>query len=166
MACFFFLSLALGSLFFVLVQFATRSGWSVLPRRFAEHVMTTVPVLGLLLVPLTGVVGSLYPWARGEAPQTALPAWHEAYFHPGFFYARAVTYLVVWTVLAWWFRRLSLGQDETRDATITRRLQTASAPALVLYAIFLGALGLLLRRGALIPIGDPRLAESLAMEHT
>lgn len=134
-ACLFFLSLGLGGLFFVLVQFATRAGWSVSLRRCAEHVMATIPVLGLLLVPLSGGLGLLYPWARGETPAVALPAWQAAYFAPAFFFARAFSYVLVWTVLAWWFRGLSLKQDETRDPEVTRRLQRASAPALILYAI-------------------------------
>ena len=37
----FFLSLALGGLFFVLVHFATRAGWSVVVRRQAETAMMT-----------------------------------------------------------------------------------------------------------------------------
>lgn len=134
-ACLFFLSLALGGLFFVLVQFVTRAGWSVSLRRHAEHVMATIPVLGLLLVPLSAHLASLYPWARGEVPGVALPAWQKAYFAPAFFSARACSYVLVWAGLAWWFRRLSLKQDETRDPEVTRRLQQASAPALILYAI-------------------------------
>jgi hypothetical protein len=134
-ACLFFLSLGLGGLFFVLVQFVTRAGWSVSLRRSAEHVMATIPVLGLLLVPLGAHLGSLYPWARGEAPDVALPDWQEAYFAPPFFSAPAFSYVLVWAIVAWWFRQLSLKQDETRDPEVTRRLQRASAPALILYAI-------------------------------
>ena len=65
----------------------------------------------------------------------ALPEWQEAYLRPGFFLARAVSYLALWSVLAWWFRRGSLLQDKTRDPAITRRLHRASAPAIVLLGL-------------------------------
>lgn len=131
----FFVTLALGALFFVLVQHATRAGWSVPVRRVAEHVMATIAVLGLLLLPLSGRLASLYPWARGELPHVALPGFQEVYLDAWFFRARAVSYVLVWIVLAWWFRRLSVQQDRTADPALTRRLQTASAPALIFYAI-------------------------------
>jgi hypothetical protein len=63
----FFLSIALGSLFFVLIQHVTRAGWSVNVRRIAENFAITLPVLGALSAPIfISVViqdGSLYPWA-------------------------------------------------------------------------------------------------------
>lgn len=85
----FFLSIALGALFFVLMQHLTRSGWSVTVRRIAEAVAATLPALGFLSVPLLAAIalqkGTPYPWAlplsaaspeairaaaRGEAEQT------------------------------------------------------------------------------------------------
>lgn len=107
LACLFFLSLGLGAMFFVLVLFVTRAGWGVSVRRMSEHVMATTPILGLMLVPLAGA--------------------------GAFFFTRAATYLAVWTLVAYWFRRRSLDQDETHDPAIAQRLQTASAPALILY---------------------------------
>src|SRR6185503_3043130 len=44
----YFLTLALGALFFVLIQFATRAGWSVAVRRLAE---ATAPNLALPMAP-------------------------------------------------------------------------------------------------------------------
>jgi len=63
----FFLSIALGSLFFVLIQHLTRAGWSVNVRRVAETFAVTLPVIGALSAPifLSVVIqrGDLYPWA-------------------------------------------------------------------------------------------------------
>ena len=63
----FFLSLALGALFFLLIGYLTRTGWSVGLRRVTESVAGTIPVLGLLAIPIIIVValqnGSLYRWA-------------------------------------------------------------------------------------------------------
>lgn len=49
----FFLSLALGALFFVLIHFATQAGWGIVVRRLAENTMGTLPLFALLFVPVT-----------------------------------------------------------------------------------------------------------------
>src|SRR5437867_11904188 len=41
----FFLSLALGALFFVLIQCATQGGWGIVVRRIGETVFATVPMI-------------------------------------------------------------------------------------------------------------------------
>src|SRR5881227_4413378 len=46
----FFLSLALGALFFVLIQYASQGGWGIVVRRIGETIFATVPVLGALFV--------------------------------------------------------------------------------------------------------------------
>src|SRR4249920_3269420 len=41
----FFLSLGLGALFFVLIQYATQGGWAIVVRRIGESVFATIPVM-------------------------------------------------------------------------------------------------------------------------
>src|SRR4249919_4092078 len=48
----FFLSLALGGLFFVLMQYATQGGWGIVLRRVGETIFATIPVMAVLIVPL------------------------------------------------------------------------------------------------------------------
>ena len=48
----FFLSLALGALFFVLIQYATQGEDGIVVRRIGETVFATVPVMAALFVPL------------------------------------------------------------------------------------------------------------------
>jgi hypothetical protein len=56
------LSLALGSLFFVMLQFLTKAGWSVTVRRVAELLMRPMPVFAFLAIPLVISIGHLFPW--------------------------------------------------------------------------------------------------------
>src|SRR5258705_9354947 len=56
----FFLSLALGALFFVLIQYAAQGGWSIVVRRIGETVFATVPVMAALFVPLVFGLQNLY----------------------------------------------------------------------------------------------------------
>ena len=55
----FFLSIALGGLFFVLVLFATKAGWGVSIRRLSENAMVTLPLFALLF--LGGGSALLFP---------------------------------------------------------------------------------------------------------
>ena len=64
----FFLSIALGALFFVLIQHLTRAGWSVTVRRIAEVLAAAMPALAVGFAPIAIAVlvnhGELYPWAN------------------------------------------------------------------------------------------------------
>ena len=56
------LSLALGSLFFVLVLYITKAAWGVTVRRVAELFMRPMGVLIILVLPLVPMLSSLFPW--------------------------------------------------------------------------------------------------------
>lgn len=137
----FFLSLALGALFFVLLQHVTRAGWSVSVRRLAELVAGTMPVLAVLflplLVPVLGGMEGVYEWSSPhavEADATGLLRHKAAYLNAPFFIARSGMCLVVWMLLARYYLRRSVEQDASGDAGLTLRMQWWSAPGLLLYA--------------------------------
>src|SRR3989337_653314 len=48
----FFLSLALGALFFVLIQYAAQGGWGIVLRRIGETIFATIPVMAALFLPV------------------------------------------------------------------------------------------------------------------
>ncbi|MEM7356343.1 MAG: quinol:cytochrome C oxidoreductase, partial [Acidobacteriota bacterium] len=135
-AYFYWLTIALGGLFFVLLHYLARSGWSVVVRRLAEHVMGTLPLFALLFIPIALGTHDLYHWthpeevAKDDLLQHKLP-----YLNLPFFYARSAFYLVVWTALSVYFWRQSASQDESGDPEITRRLHSRSALGMVLFAV-------------------------------
>ena len=63
-AFFLFLTLGLGALFFVLIQYITRAGWSITVRRTAEFMMYGLVVFGVLVLPVLGTMDRLFPWAH------------------------------------------------------------------------------------------------------
>jgi hypothetical protein len=65
------LSLPLGSLFFVLVQYITRSSWSVTVRRTAELLMRPMPLFAVLVIPLVLTIGHLFPWLGAKHSEAA-----------------------------------------------------------------------------------------------
>src|SRR4051812_31786586 len=59
LAFMFFLSLALGGLFMVLVHHLFDASWSVAIRRFEEHMACLLPVLAILFIPIAILAPSI-----------------------------------------------------------------------------------------------------------
>ncbi|XZE52477.1 hypothetical protein SH139x_004172 [Planctomycetaceae bacterium SH139] len=139
------LTIALGALFFVLIQHLTRAGWSVTVRRVGELFMYTLPVLGLLFLPVLATLflgeGTIYKWDDPAWVETHHPEWQENakgfYLTDWFFALRSVLYLGVWAGLAVYFFKASRQQDQTAELRITEKLQTVSAPAVILFSLTL-----------------------------
>ena len=128
----FTLSIALGSLYFVLVHTAMQGGWGVVVRRLAENAMATIPVFALLLVPILLFREELFPWIREIAEgKDHLLHGKEPYLNVPFFLTRAVVYMVVWSAIALFFFRGSRRQDATGDHAISARLRQWSGPAII-----------------------------------
>ncbi len=135
-AFFYWLTVALGGLFFVLTHYLARSGWSVVVRRLAEHVMATLPLFVLLFIPVVLGMHSLYHWTHADAVAHDPLLQHKAvYLNEKFFLFRAGVYFFVWTLLAIFFWRQSARQDSDGELATTKRLQTLSAPSMALFAI-------------------------------
>lgn len=132
----FVLSLSLGALIFVLLQWVCRAGWSVTVRRVAENMMGVLPWCALLFVPVLFGMHELFEWthedhvAHDPILQTKAP-----YLNVPFFLARAVVYFVAWAWMGRWFRRQSILQDATGEHATTRRLQWWSGPCILIYAL-------------------------------
>ncbi len=135
----FFLSLALGGLFFVLTHYVTRASWSVVPRRLAENIMGTLPLFALLFIPIVLGMHHLFHWTHADAVQHDVLLQRKApYLNTPFFLIRAAVCFVSWTALALWFRSRSVKQDSSGNAQnvqTTLRMIQVSAPALFLFAI-------------------------------
>ncbi|MFZ5832278.1 MAG: quinol:cytochrome C oxidoreductase [Planctomycetota bacterium] len=136
----FFLSISLGGLFFVLVQHATRAGWSVNVRRLAEIPAANFAILLVLFLPILLPVlrgnGALYVWADHEyAMRTPLIAHKIAWLNPTWVGIRCVGYFAIWWALGGYYFRRSLSQDRTGDAQPTLAMERWSPLGLLLYAL-------------------------------
>ncbi len=140
LALVYFLSLGLGALFFVTLQYLTRAGWSVVIRRFAELVASSLPLVALLFVPLLVAMlqgnAALYEWVdAGMVAGDELLSGKAAYLNVPFFVGRFALYTLIWTLLSRHYLRQSTLQDQSGDWAITARLQSLSAPAMALFAL-------------------------------
>src|SRR6266851_6391046 len=76
----FFLSLTLGALFFVLIQYAAQGGWGIVLRRIGETIFATLPMMAALFLPVVLGLRDLYSWsAPGAATHDALLRWKAPY---------------------------------------------------------------------------------------
>jgi hypothetical protein len=135
----FFLAIALGGLFFVLLQHATKAGWSVNIRRIAEWYASSLPLMAALSVPILAAVlmgrGALYPWAvDGWSVDRGFKGW---WLSRGFFTGRAIFNFAVWSVIGVWYWNQSVKQDESGDVAITLRMQYRAPVCIILFGLTL-----------------------------
>ena len=132
----YFVSLALGALFFVLIQHATRSGWSVAVRRLAEGVAPNLFFpMAFLAIPVLAGLHTLYPWTdHAVVAKDHLLHAKEPWLNVPFFYVRTVFYFGVWSALAFWFHRQSTTQDRSGDARLTKTMEKTSTVSLIVFA--------------------------------
>ena len=131
----YWLTIALGGLFFTMLHQVTGAVWSTVARRAGEALSMTLPLLFVLFIPLLFGMNHLYHWSHSEEVLTdELLKWKSPFLNSGFFIVRAVMYFAIWTGLAWLLNRESLAQDADGSITHTLRLRKISAPGMFLFA--------------------------------
>ncbi len=95
--------LVAGSLGLLMIGHLMSEEWLKPVRAEAEAAALTALLVVAMALPLAFALPDLYPWAGDSAPR--LPPGRAAYLSPGFFLARSVFYLAVWTALAVWITR-------------------------------------------------------------
>jgi hypothetical protein len=132
----FFLSLGLGALFFVLIQYAVQGGWGIVVRRIGETTFATLPVMAALFLPVYFGLHDLYHWtAPGAAEHDALLQWKAPFLNVPFFLIRAVIYFACWSFIAVLYYRGSRGQDTTGDPAVSTRLRRLAGPSIIILAL-------------------------------
>ena len=132
----FFVSLALGALFFVLIQFAAQGGWGIVLRRIGETIFATIPAMATLFVPLLFGLQDLFEWADHDAAESdALLRWKAPYLNVPFFLIRAALFFGIWSFIALLYYRGSRSQDLTGDLGVSARLRRLAGPAIMVLAL-------------------------------
>jgi len=136
----YFLSFALGGLFFVLIQHLTSSTALVVQRRLAEILTAAFPMLFVLslgiIIPLWVGNKSLYIWSDPDAVRGdhVLEA-KAGYLNAPFFAIRMLIYFTVWMVLSRYFLKRSVEQDTSGDPALSARMKKVAGPATILFAL-------------------------------
>ncbi len=136
----FWLSVALGCLGFLMIQYLGGAGWGLLIRRQLEAAAHTLWLMLLLFLPIATVgLGSLFIWARPDMIQNPVEVELIRHKSPWLnqtgFIIRGLIYFAIWIGLAACLRRWSRRQDEDLDMRAVQRAQNLSGPGFVLYAL-------------------------------
>jgi hypothetical protein len=128
----FWFGIALGCLAILMIHHVTGGAWGAVIRRLLESGSRTLPLMGLLFLPVVLGLEHLYVWARPEVvAQDPILQHKSLYLNVPFFLGRAVFYFVVWSVLAFFLSRWSLQQDESTQPGPGRRLELISRGGLL-----------------------------------
>ena len=137
----FCVSIALGALFFVMIQHITKSRWSTTIRRIPEALAANFPILALLGIPVLLGHYDLFHWTHADLYDPASPeydsiiAGKQAYLNMPFFVVRYVLYFVLWSWLGYRLFSLSVGNDTDPDTDRTLALRKVSAYGIPLAAV-------------------------------
>lgn len=150
---FFFASISLGALFFLALQYATETGWSVAIKRVVEGVASYVIVgIGILLV-VFGVltvmdggyvvneaghhVGHIYAWMDSEiVDHDPIIQGKAPFLTKGFFWTATAIYCAVYIIFYLGFRKRSIQEDLEGGTKIHMKNFAKGALFLVLFGYF------------------------------
>ena len=130
------LGVALGCMAFLMIHYLTGGKWGWPVRRFFEAAAATLPLIGLLFIPVFFGIRFLYPWADAARVAADKVLQHKhAYMNVPLFLVRAILIFGIWALLAHLLNKWSREQDATRDLAPMKRLRKLSGPGLVVYPL-------------------------------
>ena len=133
----YWLAPTLGCLGWTMIYHLTAGSWGVPARRIWESGGKTMPLMGLLVIPVVLGMQTLFPWARPEAVDDVIIQAKTAYLNQPFFFVRVAFYIVLWSAIGFLLSRWSLQQDAEGPQPAIRKLRFLSGAGLVLMALSL-----------------------------
>ena len=133
---FYFLSLALGAVFFIALQYVTDSGWPAMFKRIPEAMSSFVPAAFVVMLALFAGMNVIYEWAEpGITERDALIAHKSPYLNIPFFFLRMVVLFSLWILLIFLIRRLSLRGDAEEGVAWFKKSRHYSMVFIFVFAI-------------------------------
>lgn len=140
---FFFFSIAIGATFFMAVQYAAETGWSIILKRIMEAVSSylIVGIIPLILVFIAGFMHwhHIYHWMDPAVTTVGSPefdpiiAHKKPFLNVGVFSGLTVLFLSVYVYFQRKFRNRSLEEDQTGGVAVHKKNFTAAAIFLVFF---------------------------------
>jgi hypothetical protein len=133
---FYFMSLAIGGLFFAALQWITGAMWSAPVRRLAESFTAYLPFVLVTFGILTFGIPHLYSWSHADHVAGDLILEGKAsYLNVTFFTIRNILAILLWIFFARKMVGNSLAQDQSKDFGLTLKNRFLSPAFIALYAI-------------------------------
>lgn len=132
----FLVSIAIGSLFLIAIEYLAGADWSVPFRRIAELLASLLPLLFLLVIPLLFHMKYIFNWVHKEIVSNDIILQDKSpYLNPAFFIIRVFVILILWSAFYFKFISNSRKQDSTGDQTLTKNSIVFSGIFMPVFAI-------------------------------
>jgi hypothetical protein len=136
MAYMFILSIGIGALLLIALEYVGGADWSVPIRRVVEFLAAIVIILPILVIPLVFNIHDIFHWAHEEAVSTdAILKGKSPYLNETFFIIRVFAILVIWGLFYYLLIRNSNAQDKSHDQLLTKKNIILSAIFIPVFAI-------------------------------
>lgn len=131
----FIISIGIGSLFLVALEYASGAVWSVPFRRVSEFFSSIVPFLILLAIPLVFNLHDIFKWSQPAAVSSEkLLQIKTPYLNISFFLIRNAVILIIWSIFYALIIKNSRKQDSSGDQKLTKLNITTSTIFIPIYA--------------------------------
>ena len=115
-------SIGLGSLFLIALEYIAGADWSTPIRRIPEFFAGVLPLLFILVIPLLVFNHDLFHWAHEEAvAEDKILQGKAPYLNITFFVIRTFVFIGLWSLFYWVMTRNSRKQDQSKDQKLTTK---------------------------------------------
>jgi hypothetical protein len=132
----FLISIGVGALFLIALEYIVGADWSVPIRRVVEFFAAIVPFLALLVIPLLFNIGELFHWSNaGAVAEDEILRGKAPYLNVPFFIIRIFVLIGLWSLFYFFFIKNSRMQDATKDQKLTTKNIRLSAIFIPVFAV-------------------------------
>ncbi len=137
LAAFLFLvSIGIGSLFLVALEYAAGADWSTPFRRVSEFFSAVIPFLLLLIIPLLFNMHNLFSWThKNIVDGSELLKGKTSYLNIPFFVARSIGVIFIWWIFYFFIIKNSRMQDTSKDQALTGKNIKISSGFMPVFAL-------------------------------
>ena len=143
----FCVSVALGSLFFVMIQHLTKARWSTTIRRIPEAIAANFPLLALAGIPILLGMHELFHWTHADlfvkGSETFDPVLYgkRGYLNVPFFLIRYAVYFLIWSLVGGKLYAYSVRNDTAPSPDNTLKMRWWSGLGMPLFAVSMSFAG-------------------------
>ncbi|NCS80538.1 MAG: quinol:cytochrome C oxidoreductase [Ignavibacteria bacterium CG_4_8_14_3_um_filter_37_9] len=132
----FIMSIAVGSLFLIALEYIAGAEWSTPIRRIPEFFASSIPLLFVLVIPLLLNIHSIFEWSqKNVVAGDKILTGKSPYLNASFFVIRTILTIGIWSLFYFLFVRNSRKQDVTKDQLLTKKNIKLSAIFIPVFAI-------------------------------
>jgi len=130
----FVISVPIGSLGLLMLQYVTGGAWGLVIRRILEAATRVLPLIFIFVLPLAIGLKNIYSWTDPTLVKASASLTAKApYLNIPFFYIRVVIYFAIWYLLTSLLNKWSAEQDKQTNPLWTNKLIRLSGPGLLLF---------------------------------